>query len=175
MSIFAVISRECDGDIGMSDSTGVLVSLDGEIFSGGKKCRESNIGDSDNTGDGVWGSRNIVEKVGGKSILNFESRMVGRGHRAVNNPALPRDAIDGLCLSLKEVWPVVLEKKESRSGMEIMNFFHEFARFHTPISFAISMQCDATRVVVNSYLPAVSTSSYAYVSLLKHFLPIMNP
>ncbi|GJQ93731.1 hypothetical protein Tco_0004870 [Tanacetum coccineum] len=24
-------------------------------------------------------------------------------------------------------------------------------------------------------LPAVSASSYAYVSLLKHFLPIMNP
>nr|GEV31088.1 hypothetical protein [Tanacetum cinerariifolium] len=27
-------------------------SLDGEIFSGGKKCQESNIGDSDNTKDG---------------------------------------------------------------------------------------------------------------------------
>nr|GFB58784.1 hypothetical protein [Tanacetum cinerariifolium] len=41
-----------DGDIGMGDSTGVSASLDGEIFSGGKKCRESNIGDSDNTRDG---------------------------------------------------------------------------------------------------------------------------
>nr|GFA27553.1 hypothetical protein [Tanacetum cinerariifolium] len=41
-----------DGDIGMGDSTGVSASLDGEIFSGGKKCWESNIGDSDNTGDG---------------------------------------------------------------------------------------------------------------------------
>ncbi|GKD22469.1 hypothetical protein Tco_1224172, partial [Tanacetum coccineum] len=41
-----------DGDIGMGDSTGVLASLGGEIFSGGKKCQESNIGDSDNTGDG---------------------------------------------------------------------------------------------------------------------------
>nr|GEV84926.1 hypothetical protein [Tanacetum cinerariifolium] len=40
-----------DGDIGMSDSTSVLASLDGEIFSGGKKCHESNIGDSDNTVD----------------------------------------------------------------------------------------------------------------------------
>nr|GEV35657.1 hypothetical protein [Tanacetum cinerariifolium] len=40
-----------DGDIGMGDSTGVSASLDGEIFSGGKKCQESNIGDSDNTGD----------------------------------------------------------------------------------------------------------------------------
>ncbi|GKE36789.1 hypothetical protein Tco_1460194, partial [Tanacetum coccineum] len=41
-----------DGDIGMGDSTGVLVSLGDEIFSGGKKSRESNIGDSKYTGDG---------------------------------------------------------------------------------------------------------------------------
>ncbi|GJW85079.1 hypothetical protein Tco_0158224 [Tanacetum coccineum] len=41
-----------DGDIGMGDSTGVLASLGGEIFLGGKKCQESNIGDSDNTEDG---------------------------------------------------------------------------------------------------------------------------
>nr|GEV19139.1 hypothetical protein [Tanacetum cinerariifolium] len=40
-----------DGDIGMSDSIGVSASLDGEIFLGGKKCRESNIGDGDNTRD----------------------------------------------------------------------------------------------------------------------------
>nr|GFA22503.1 hypothetical protein [Tanacetum cinerariifolium] len=39
-------------DVGMGDSTGVLASLDGEIFSRGKKCQESNIVDSDNTGDG---------------------------------------------------------------------------------------------------------------------------
>nr|GEV39646.1 hypothetical protein [Tanacetum cinerariifolium] len=32
--------------------TSVSAYLDGEIFSEGKKCRESNIGDSDNTGDG---------------------------------------------------------------------------------------------------------------------------
>nr|GEZ46666.1 hypothetical protein [Tanacetum cinerariifolium] len=41
-----------DGDIGMGDSIGVSASLDGEIFLGGKKCRESNISDSDNTRDG---------------------------------------------------------------------------------------------------------------------------
>ncbi|GKA04968.1 hypothetical protein Tco_0684088 [Tanacetum coccineum] len=41
-----------DGDIGMGDSTGVLVSLGGGISSGGKKSQESNIGDSDNTIDG---------------------------------------------------------------------------------------------------------------------------
>ncbi|GJX60241.1 hypothetical protein Tco_0291631 [Tanacetum coccineum] len=41
-----------DGDIGMGDSTGVLVSLGGGISSGGKKSQESNIGDSDNTRDG---------------------------------------------------------------------------------------------------------------------------
>nr|GEV32191.1 putative reverse transcriptase domain-containing protein [Tanacetum cinerariifolium] len=41
-----------DRDIRMGDSIGVSSSLDGEIFSRGKKCQESNIGDSDNTGDG---------------------------------------------------------------------------------------------------------------------------
>ncbi|GJW53650.1 hypothetical protein Tco_0097735 [Tanacetum coccineum] len=41
-----------DGDIRMGDSTSVSAYLGGEIFSGGKKCRESNIGDSDNTRDG---------------------------------------------------------------------------------------------------------------------------
>nr|GEU56023.1 MAK10-like protein [Tanacetum cinerariifolium] len=41
-----------DGDIKMGDSTGVSASLGGKIFSGGKKCQKSNIGDSDNTGDG---------------------------------------------------------------------------------------------------------------------------
>ncbi|GJZ43136.1 hypothetical protein Tco_0590391 [Tanacetum coccineum] len=41
-----------DGDVRMGDLTRVLVSLGGEISSGGKKSRESNIGDSDNTGDG---------------------------------------------------------------------------------------------------------------------------
>nr|GEV33545.1 hypothetical protein [Tanacetum cinerariifolium] len=41
-----------DGDIRMGDSTGVSASLGGKIFSGGKKFWESNIGDSDNTGDG---------------------------------------------------------------------------------------------------------------------------
>ncbi|GKE44926.1 hypothetical protein Tco_1472210 [Tanacetum coccineum] len=33
-----------DGDTGMGDSTGVLVSLGGEISSRGKRSRESNIG-----------------------------------------------------------------------------------------------------------------------------------
>nr|GEZ17927.1 hypothetical protein [Tanacetum cinerariifolium] len=41
-----------DEDIGIGNSIGVLASLGGEIFSGGKKWRESNIDDSDNTGDG---------------------------------------------------------------------------------------------------------------------------
>ncbi|GJX51343.1 hypothetical protein Tco_0278188 [Tanacetum coccineum] len=49
-----------DGYIGMGDSTGVLVSLGGGIYSGGKKSQESNIGDSGNTGDGG--------KTGGGSI-----------------------------------------------------------------------------------------------------------
>nr|GFC22224.1 hypothetical protein [Tanacetum cinerariifolium] len=50
--ILSVEDLCCDGDIRMGDSTGVSASLDGEIFSGGKKCQESNIGDSDNTRDG---------------------------------------------------------------------------------------------------------------------------
>ncbi|GJU47978.1 hypothetical protein Tco_1217533 [Tanacetum coccineum] len=41
-----------DGDIGMGNSTGVLVSLGGGISLGGKKTQESNIGNSDNTRDG---------------------------------------------------------------------------------------------------------------------------
>ncbi|GJX28848.1 hypothetical protein Tco_0236927 [Tanacetum coccineum] len=41
-----------DGDIRMGDSTGVSASLGGEISSGEKKSQESNIGDSNNTGDG---------------------------------------------------------------------------------------------------------------------------
>ncbi|GJZ82098.1 hypothetical protein Tco_0647092 [Tanacetum coccineum] len=36
----------------MGDSTGVSLSLGGEISPRGNKSRESNIGDSDNTGDG---------------------------------------------------------------------------------------------------------------------------
>nr|GEW43555.1 reverse transcriptase domain-containing protein [Tanacetum cinerariifolium] len=41
-----------DGDIRTGDSIGVSASLDDEIFSRGKKCQESNIGDSDNIGYG---------------------------------------------------------------------------------------------------------------------------
>ncbi|GJW10447.1 hypothetical protein Tco_1576274 [Tanacetum coccineum] len=42
----------CEMMYDMGDLTGVSVSLGGEIFSGKKKCRKSNIGDSDNTRDG---------------------------------------------------------------------------------------------------------------------------
>ncbi|GJX59342.1 hypothetical protein Tco_0290732 [Tanacetum coccineum] len=42
----------CEMMYGMGDLTGVSMSLGGEIFSGGKKCQKSNIGDSDNTRDG---------------------------------------------------------------------------------------------------------------------------
>ncbi|GJT73661.1 putative reverse transcriptase domain-containing protein [Tanacetum coccineum] len=42
----------CEIIYGMGDLTRVSVSLGGEIFSGGKKCQKSNIGDSDNTRDG---------------------------------------------------------------------------------------------------------------------------
>ncbi|GKG26274.1 hypothetical protein Tco_0399420, partial [Tanacetum coccineum] len=57
-----------DGYIRIGDSTGVSASLGGEIFSGGKKCRESNIGDSDNTRDG---GKIVGEAIGacGNSLL----------------------------------------------------------------------------------------------------------
>ncbi|GKA33661.1 hypothetical protein Tco_0720090 [Tanacetum coccineum] len=40
-----------DRDIRMGNSTGVSASLGGKILLRGKKCQESNIGDSDNIGD----------------------------------------------------------------------------------------------------------------------------
>nr|GEY19715.1 hypothetical protein [Tanacetum cinerariifolium] len=49
MSTFAVIFQLAKNVV---DVHVFKTSLDGEIFSGGKKCQESNIGDSDNTGDG---------------------------------------------------------------------------------------------------------------------------
>ncbi|GJU35924.1 hypothetical protein Tco_1184278, partial [Tanacetum coccineum] len=61
-----------DGDIGMGDSTGVSASLGGEIFSGGKKCQESNIGDSDNTGDGGKIVGGAIGACGGIGYHNSE-------------------------------------------------------------------------------------------------------
>ncbi|GJU77451.1 hypothetical protein Tco_1274521 [Tanacetum coccineum] len=43
--------------------------------------------------DIVWGRRDIVKKVGGKSILNIESRVVGRRHHSVNNPVVYKEVI----------------------------------------------------------------------------------
>ncbi|GKD35558.1 hypothetical protein Tco_1251067 [Tanacetum coccineum] len=45
------------GDIGMGDSTGVSMSLGGEISLGGKKSRESNIGGGKIAGRAIitWG------------------------------------------------------------------------------------------------------------------------
>nr|GEY73218.1 hypothetical protein [Tanacetum cinerariifolium] len=51
----------------MSDSTGVSVSL-GEIFLEGNKSWESNIGDSDNTGD--------RGKIAGRAIATWGGGMV---------------------------------------------------------------------------------------------------
>nr|GEV52738.1 hypothetical protein [Tanacetum cinerariifolium] len=83
-----------DGDTRMDDSTGVLASLVGEAIGACSRgicnslvasyaCMTSIYGSSCK----VRGSGNIVGKVRGKSILNFESRIVGRGQRAVSNPA----------------------------------------------------------------------------------------
>nr|GEV07928.1 hypothetical protein [Tanacetum cinerariifolium] len=57
-----------DGDTGMSDLTGVSVSLGGEIFSEEKKSQESNISGSDNTRDrGKTAGRAIIAWGGGIS------------------------------------------------------------------------------------------------------------
>ncbi|GJZ84980.1 hypothetical protein Tco_0650319 [Tanacetum coccineum] len=58
-----------DGDIGMGDSTGVTTYLGGEIFSGGNKSQESNIGDSDNTGDGGKIVGGAIRACGGIDIM----------------------------------------------------------------------------------------------------------
>nr|GEU93499.1 ribonuclease H-like domain-containing protein [Tanacetum cinerariifolium] len=60
-------SRDRYGNNGMSDSTGVSVSL-GEIFLKRNKSWESNIGDSDNTGDGG--------KIAGRAITTWGGEMV---------------------------------------------------------------------------------------------------
>nr|GEZ85353.1 hypothetical protein [Tanacetum cinerariifolium] len=68
--LVVVVGFRGDRDIGMGDSTGVSASLDGEIFLGGKKCQESNIGDSDNTGDG--GDRDSEAK---RSLFKSSKRL----------------------------------------------------------------------------------------------------
>ncbi|GJY49009.1 hypothetical protein Tco_0438965 [Tanacetum coccineum] len=55
-----IIHNELSNSAKIDSSKGILVSLGGEISSGGKKYQESNIGDSGNTGDGG--------KTGGGSI-----------------------------------------------------------------------------------------------------------
>ncbi|GJZ23835.1 hypothetical protein Tco_0561294 [Tanacetum coccineum] len=64
------------------------------------------------------------------------------------------------------------EFPKSRKAMISLNKFdksHETPRLGgQPISHVL-------QAAVDSYLPAVSASSYVYVSLLKPFLPIMNP
>nr|GEU44098.1 hypothetical protein [Tanacetum cinerariifolium] len=61
-------------DIGMGDSTGVSASLGGKIFSGGTKCQESNIGDSDNTRDGGKIVGGAIGACGGIDQLNTAYR-----------------------------------------------------------------------------------------------------
>ncbi|GKD78410.1 hypothetical protein Tco_1341031 [Tanacetum coccineum] len=56
-----------DGDTRMGNSTGILVSLGGEISSGGKKSWELNIGGSNNTGD--------RGKIAGRAIIAWGGRI----------------------------------------------------------------------------------------------------
>nr|GEY36534.1 hypothetical protein [Tanacetum cinerariifolium] len=72
-----VVLTDEDGDIGMGDSTGVSASLDGEIFLGGKKCWESNIGDSDKTRDGGKIVSGAIGACGGiASMMRWRARKV---------------------------------------------------------------------------------------------------
>ncbi|GJW23954.1 hypothetical protein Tco_0037765 [Tanacetum coccineum] len=77
-----------DGDIGMGDSTGVLMSLGGEIASGGNKSQESNIGDSDSTGDGdtTVGKRGRYTKI----------PQSGGPHIKVGDEAVHKELGDGM-------------------------------------------------------------------------------
>ncbi|GJS49762.1 hypothetical protein Tco_0599883 [Tanacetum coccineum] len=63
-----------DGYIGIGDSTGVSASLGGEIFSGGKKCQESNIGDSDNIGNGGKIVSGSIKACGGIGDRDSEAK-----------------------------------------------------------------------------------------------------
>ncbi|GJV59929.1 hypothetical protein Tco_1466029 [Tanacetum coccineum] len=65
-----------DGDIGMGDSIGVSASLGGEIFSRGKKCQESNIGDSDNTEDGGKIVGGAIKACGGIGLVRLKDPLV---------------------------------------------------------------------------------------------------
>nr|GEV55384.1 hypothetical protein [Tanacetum cinerariifolium] len=58
-----------DGDTRMDDSTGVSMSLGGEISSGEKKFQESDIGDCDNTGDGSKTTGRAIITWGGEIAL----------------------------------------------------------------------------------------------------------
>ncbi|GJZ88828.1 hypothetical protein Tco_0660610 [Tanacetum coccineum] len=72
-------STNKDGDIG------VLVSLGDEIFSEGKKSRESNIGDSDNIRNGgKTAGRAIITWGGGISSLISKSKGTIEDHRSDN-------------------------------------------------------------------------------------------
>ncbi|GJT81135.1 hypothetical protein Tco_1055477 [Tanacetum coccineum] len=84
-----------DGDIG------VLVSLGDEIYSKGKKSRESSIGDSDNTGDGgkIAGKITVVTLVGEqmspwKRFINYKRLK----SEAMNSP-YQGNPIDGKSIS----------------------------------------------------------------------------
>ncbi|GJZ81410.1 hypothetical protein Tco_0646404 [Tanacetum coccineum] len=103
-----------DGDIGMGDSTGVSASLGGEIFSGGKKCQESNIGDSDNTGDGgkiVGGAIGACGGIAAEANLGFlkwvEAKMVNSD---VGNENWRRFLLHEMCDSLNIYQPMAVKK-----------------------------------------------------------------
>nr|GFC05754.1 hypothetical protein [Tanacetum cinerariifolium] len=83
----------------MGDSIGVSASLDGKIFSGGKKCQESNIGDCDNTEDG------------GKIVSGAIGACGGIGERASE----AKRSVVKSSEKLKEVFPVRLGNSPVKS------------------------------------------------------------
>ncbi|GKF19526.1 hypothetical protein Tco_0068164 [Tanacetum coccineum] len=66
----------CEMIYGMGDLTRVSVSLGGEIFSGEKKCQKSNIGDSDNTGDGGKIVGGTIGACGGIGLVRLKDPLV---------------------------------------------------------------------------------------------------
>nr|GEU39008.1 hypothetical protein [Tanacetum cinerariifolium] len=154
-----------DQDTGMGDLTGVSVSLGGEIFSEENKSQESNIGDSDNTGDRYKTAVNMTS-LADKAILS------GADNRP---PMLEKDMYDFLMsrmelymlnrqhgriiLVLVEhgllLWPTVEEDGVTR----LKKYFE--------LSAAEAIQADCDVKATNIILQGIPLEVYALVSTHK--------
>nr|GFB92643.1 reverse transcriptase domain-containing protein [Tanacetum cinerariifolium] len=92
-------SRDRHGNNGMSDPIGDSISL-GEIYLEGNKSWESNIGDSDNTGDGG--------KIAGRAITTWGGGMMALKRTSTSaTPAMTEATIwqlitEGVAIALEE-------------------------------------------------------------------------